>query len=157
MAGHNLNKKELYKKTLQDWIDKVIQGKLWENYVDLHIDEVDKEFKKKEKWLNASLLLFNYILELIDVNDYNAILVIPLSFSETPTDLNDLNLMYVENRLDLTPPSFYLFPLRYNSFEKTINSSSYIKKISDEINRKVYFKEEKDGDEYFRVLYIERG
>ena len=79
MDGHYQDKKSEYIVFLQNWINQVISDELWEKYADLHIDQVNQIFKKKQNWITGSLFLFNCILSLIDKVNYDVFLVIPLS------------------------------------------------------------------------------
>ncbi len=47
MAGQYHNKRNIYKTILFDWIKSSIENKSWEKYDDLHLDEIDFEFKQK--------------------------------------------------------------------------------------------------------------
>ncbi len=157
MDGRYLNKKNNYNKFLSDWIDITIKNNSWENHKDLHLDEIDIEFKKKENWVNGSLGIYKIILEIIYGTPYNCFLLIQLTYSDSQTNLNNLKLDYIRNQMDLTPPSFYLFPKGNVNYEKTIMNLVYVESLSGEIGYKVFFKEEKETDqEYFRCLYISR-
>jgi hypothetical protein len=146
--------KEHYKSYLQGWVDEVVSDKLWEKYVDLHIDTVDIQFKQPEYWIEASLFLLNCLLEIIDKNKYEVMLAIPLAYTEAPTDFQSLNSNSIEKALGDTPPSFYLFPLKSFPLTATIDSAFYLIEFSVEIKRDAYFKEEYTDNEYFGTVFI---
>jgi hypothetical protein len=58
MDGQYLNRKEEIIRFLQDWIEKMINEKLWEKYVDLHIDEIDISFKENKTWIEEKFISF---------------------------------------------------------------------------------------------------
>ena len=154
MDGQYQNKVESVEQVLKIWINGVISGQLWEKYVDLHIDEVDIEFKEKTTWIEGSLFLFNCILKLIDESVYDIILVIPLSCTFEPSKNDITDFVNIITELDITPPSFYLFPKDNKNFEDTIKSSKYLNEISERINLGVFYKEKNEEREYYRTLYI---
>lgn len=154
MDGHCHNKKEQIIQILKVWINKMITEKLWEKYVDIHIDEINNEFEEKSTWIEGSLFLFSCILELINKSTYDVFLVIPLTCTNISykNDIMDINC--IVNELDITPPAFYLFPKNSKNFEDTIESAKYLKEISEKLNMQVFYKEEKEVEEYYRTLYI---
>ena len=154
MDGQYQNKIESLNRVLNTWIDNVITKKLWEKYVDLHIDEINIAFKEKHTWLDGSLFLFNCINKLIDSSIYEIILVIPLSCVLEPSKNDIINFESIMNEFDITPPSFYLFPKNNKNFEDTIKSAKYLNEISAKINLGVFFKETNEEREYYRTLYI---
>ena len=58
MDGQYQNKETKLINFLKNWIQDVIENKLWEKYADLHIDEIDSEFKNSDLWIESSLFLF---------------------------------------------------------------------------------------------------
>lgn len=154
MDGQYHNQKEQYVKFLQTWINKVIQDKLWNKFIDIHIDDIDKDFKEKDTWLKGSLFLYNCILNIIDKTNYDVSLVIPLSCVLGRQDLKSKTYDALENELDLTPPSFYLFPKNHKNFEDTIKSAKYLEEISNDINFQAFYKEDIEGEENYRTIYL---
>jgi hypothetical protein len=155
MDGHYLNNN--YKQYLSEWIDKAIKNNSWERHEDLHLDEIDHKFKKNERWVNGSIYIYKLILDIIFGTPYSCYLVIQLSYSENKTNFKALKWEQINNLLDLTPPSFYLFPEGNANYEKTIMDLFYAESLSKEIGYKVFIKEEKESEgEYFRCLYISR-
>lgn len=140
--------------SLEAWIDEVIKGELWKKFVDLHIDEIDLKFTDKSTWIKGSLSLFNDFINLIDQSIYDVFLVIPLSSLPHSSDLSTKHLDNLEHELDMTPPSFYLFKKGDKNFENTLESAIYLNRMSDNIKFKVYYKEERQGYEYYRTLYL---
>lgn len=155
MDGSYLNNEKEYEKFLTHWKSKIIQGKLWEKFEDLHINEISTEFNNKENWIDGSIYIFNIASKIIDSSTYNLLLAIPLSYSSIKTELDRLTLNYLKQALDLTPPSFYLFPIENENYKKTINSSIFLEDLSKELGLTVTYKEVlEDENEYFRIIYI---
>lgn len=153
MDGHYLNKK--YKQHLYEWIDKAIKNHSWERHEDLHLDEIDLEFKKNENWVEGSIYIYKLVLDIILGTSFSCFLVIQLTYSDNKTKFKSLKWDYIKSQLDLTPPSFYLFPKGNINYEKTIIDLLYVESLSKEIGYKVFFKEEKEREgEYFRCIYI---
>lgn len=153
MDGYCQNKTK-FMISLKTWIDEVINGERWNNFSDLHIDEVDSKFTDKTTWIKSSLSLFDDLINLIDKSVYDAFLVIPLSSLSHPSDLSTKQLDDLEDELDITPPSFYLFKKGDKNFENTLESAIYLGRMSENTKFKVYYKEEKQGCEYYRTLYL---
>lgn len=155
MAGQYQNKKTEYKLLLANWVDYSIRNKSWEKHQDLHLDEIDADFIQKEYWLEGSLYAFEIIQSLLKTNIYKCLLVIPLSYSESESNINKLSWSYIKTSFDITPPSFYLFPKGEENYEETLNNLIYLKKLSKDSGYKIFFnqKQERIG-EYSRSIYI---
>ncbi len=152
MDGPYQDKKSEFVDFLQNWIDQVISNKLWKQYVDLHIDEVDQVFKQKQNWIMGSLFLFRCVLSLIDKTKYDVFLAIPLSCVPKAGLVNFTKLELLESELDITPPSFYIYPKGEKNYEETIKSSEHLDIIID--NMELYYKEENENEEYYRTIYL---
>jgi hypothetical protein len=156
MVGHYQNKKKEYLVFLKVWVDKVIANRLWEKYNDLHIDKIDDLFIEKKYWISGSMFLFDSILSLIDKTKYDIFLVIPLSCSSCPIKLNNFKLKSLDKEFDITPPSFYLFPVGEKNYENTIKLTKQVEIKDNNINFRVYYKEEEENGEYYRTIYIRK-
>lgn len=152
MDGEYYNKKSKFLNFLQNWVNQVINDKLWEKYVDLHINEIDKKFEKKQNWIKGGLFLLNCILSLIDRSRYDVFLVIPLSCTTREDSLVFTKLELLEEELDITPPSFYLFPKGERNYLDTIKNTKYLDFFIK--NMDVYYKEEEENGEVYRTIYI---
>ncbi|MDR6969266.1 hypothetical protein J2X31_003293 [Flavobacterium arsenatis] len=155
MDGQYLNKKEQYRKFLSDWINNAIRSKSWEKHQDLHLNEIDSQFREKANWIKGSLFIYEIILSLIKPDLYNCLLVIPLSYSDKETDINQLTWDKIRKLFDLTPPSFYLFPNGEENYEETIKELIFIERLSNDCSHKVFFKQDEEfEEEYSRSIYI---
>jgi hypothetical protein len=155
MDGQYLSKKELFRKFLSDWVDNSIRNQSWEKYQDLHLDEIDSEFRKQVNWIEGTFFIYEIILGIIKPNLYSCLVVIPLSYSVTETDINQLTWANIKTSLDLTPPSFYLFPNGEENYEETIKGLILLERLSNDSDYKIFFKQEKECvGEYNRSIYI---
>jgi len=148
------NEKEQFIKFLKKWINQVISQRLWKNFVDLHIDEVDSEFNNRKKWISGSLFLLKCIISLIDNSKYDVILAIPLSCVANSLRIDFKDLEKIEDELDLTPPSFYLFPRGESNYDKTISDSEYLRELSKQENLAIYYNEKEEENETYRTVFI---
>ncbi|GAB3637705.1 hypothetical protein GCM10027422_32950 [Hymenobacter arcticus] len=139
---------------LTAWVEEVIENQLWEKSVDLHIDMLDAQFKRPGRWVAVSLLLLSCLQDIVDRNRYEILLSIPLELSESPTDIRILHPDLLEEIVDTTPPSFYLFPVYFPALVQTIDSSLHLSSLSSIMDREVYFKEWEDADGYNRTLFV---
>jgi len=155
MDGQYLSKKEQYKKFLSNWVDNSIRHKSWKKHQDLHLDEIDSEFKQKANWIKGSLFIYEIILNLIKPDLYSCLLVIPLSHSDTESNIKQLTWDKIKTLFDLTPPSFYLFPNGEENYEETIKNLNFMEILSDDCAYKVFFKQDEEfKGEYNRSIYV---
>ena len=153
MVGNYKNKKDFYVDFINSWINKTIENSLWEKYCDLHIDEIDQVFENKDLWIDGSLYLKELFMERTDSKLFDVILVISLQYKKHPKYIP----MYKEDLqkdLDVSPPSFYLFPKNHILINETLERTSEILNLEKVFNCKVYYKEEFDSGEYSRMLYL---
>lgn len=112
MDGHYLNKTDEYKIYLHKWVESAIQIKSWEKHNDLHLNQIDYCFKSEENWVDGALFIYPLLSEIISEQPYRCLLVIPLSYSDSKTNLNNLSHSLIKKELDITPPSFIYFLMR---------------------------------------------
>ena len=146
--------REQYIKPLTDWVEEVVANQLWEKSIDLHIDVLDAQFKQPGRWVEASLFVLSCFQNIVDKSKYEILLTIPLESSAAPTDGAKLHPDTLEKSVDSTPPSFYLFPLHFPTFDETLKTSVYLPYLSRLMNCDVYFKEIKEDAEYYRWLFM---
>jgi hypothetical protein len=135
-------------------VEEVVENQLWEKYVDLHIDVLDARFKQPGRWVEASLFVLSCFQDILDRSKYEVLLAIPLESSATPTDGAKLYPDMLEQSVDSTPPSFYLFPVHFPAFDETLKASVYLASLSCLMSRKVYLKEIEEDAEYHRWLFV---
>lgn len=152
MDGYYLNNNA--STHLKNWVDQVIYQADWLNIQDIHIDEIDSDFKDKNTWIKGSIAVFKMIINEIGDRSYQAMLVIPLSYLKQQTDFNLINISNLSEQLYLTPPSIFLIPKQSINFEKSIKNSEFHSELSEVLGLNVYYKAEKEDYEFARTLYV---
>lgn len=152
-SNYQLNANQ-YTFSLQKWVDEVIEDKLWEKYVDLHIDVLDAQFKQPGHWVEASMFLLKCLTDIVDKEQYEVLLAIPLLVSKIPTLVEKLQLDSLEQYVGSTPPSFYLFPLHCSVLTETLRSTRQLPLLDNESKWRFYFKEEKEDGEYYMTVFV---
>jgi hypothetical protein len=145
---------EQYTKPLTEWAKQTIEGRLWEKYDDLHIDVLNAQFREPGQWVEAGLFFLSCLQDIVDKSKYEILLTIPLASSGSPVESDTLHLDKLEELVDSTPPSFYLYPVDSLVFDKTIKASLYLPALSRSMNYAVYLKEEQEDGEYYRGLFV---
>jgi len=93
------------------WLTETIESRGDLRYDDLHIDQVDPEFRKRELWVNGGIDCFRLALNARDVRgaEFTVALAFSLETGEGPLGLNFGDLPSLEAQFDVSPPSLYLF------------------------------------------------
>ena len=146
-AGH-------YETLMRQWVSETILGKRWEKHDDLHIDELDAQFKSPGQWVAISLFCLNYLTSIIDKSKYEVLLAIPLTEAEISIPVEALSLADFEQFVGWTPPSFYLFPTHHPVLTATISTAFYLPHLGDEGPWRIYLKEVRRDEELIRTLLI---
>lgn len=141
----------IYSKMLADWLKKGEENEIWTQLEDLHIDEIDRVFEDNSVWFDSSIFLYEIIIEIVK-KDFIVLLAIELE--ESDEVLEEVNFDYIKSNLSLyTPPSFYLFPVNDDRLKKTFENTKKLDLLNYE-NFSTYYKEEFDGEIYYRTLFI---
>jgi len=143
-----------YTVQLKQWVEEVVRGKRWEHLDDLHIDTLGGQFRRPGRWIEGSLLLLGALTTMYDPQLYQTLLVIPLTSTAVPTDIQELDSVLLEKEVDTTPPSFYLFPQPSPVVTATMQKTVYLPKLSQQLQQQVYFREQLDEGEYERSLMV---
>ena len=158
MDGQYQNNNEKYIEILSKWISHIIDTKGWERADDLHIDEIDILFSKRELWFDGGLYLYNIVYDIIDKSMYDCLLSIPLRYGRKKTNMQNINMTiaYIKNRIhDMTPPSIYLFKKNDANYNLTLLKSHYLEKLSNQLEMNAYFLEQEDyPKEFDRWVFI---
>ena len=157
MNGYYRNNRKII-KFLTDWHQEAIETESWEIMDHFHLDQIGKNFKQPEKWLDMSFEIFLMYYDIIDKSKYTILLQIPLLESTLKTDITLLNSDYIRiNINDFEPPSIYLDLIGNNDLTQTINRSLPIN-ISDFYDNcfKFYYYEQKDDIDglYYRSIFV---
>lgn len=148
------------KGVIEAWIVSILQDGGIDRYDDLHIDNIDKKWSKREHWLDAGLLAFQLALPL--KQKYASHTTLSLAYSlesgEERRGVDFYSPHELEAQFNWSPPSLYLF---YRGAELWIKSHAHILdafKIFGKSHsaRKCYFFEFKAeaDDEYSRSIFL---
>lgn len=110
---------EKNEKKISKWIEKTINKKLYLEYYDLHVDEIN-DYSDNNYWLEEGLKYLEMSKTLLiqkNHTNYNIMLAIPLKSKETITGINFQNFMELKKELDITPPSLYIFKNSENPWD----------------------------------------
>lgn len=154
MDSKCLNNKVEYINVLKEWSCSVVENKLWNDYEDIHIDDIDPCFENKNIWIDAGILLLENLYKVIDNNKFDGVLFIPLSYSNIKSDIPSYHQLTAE--LDLTPPSLGIFPKENQLYLDIIKQAKYMVELSNYIGMNAFFREEKEQNVFFRILYIKK-
>jgi hypothetical protein len=100
-------------KVIQSWFDSTVNNGGIDRYDDLHVDQIDSEWKSRGKWLTSALESFESALQMRDADVCNRHLIVVLAFAlrsnERPQGVTFHNREELEEAFSSTPPSLYLF------------------------------------------------
>jgi hypothetical protein len=153
MDGTYQRNKKPNLKIVNNWVTYTIKNSMWEKYYDLHIDEISEVFKDKESWIVGSMYIRESIKKKLKKEPYDLLLIISLNCKGEPQKIPN-SIFEINEDLNITPPSFYLFPKKDRILADTISAGQKIEILSMLFNCDVYYKEEFDVNEYVRMLYL---
>jgi hypothetical protein len=155
MDGHYQNNNKQYKLLLETWVQKVLLTNSWERFEDLHIDEIEPDFRDQNNWLEFTIFIYKSLVELLKNKPYSCMLVIQMTYSDSKINFSEISFEYIKNHLDLSPPSFYIYPEDNINFNNTIKDLVYLRDLSEDIHYKVMFKQVKESKtQYLRCVYV---
>lgn len=141
-----------YAAQLKQWVEEVVRGQRWEHLDDLHIDTLGVQFRQPGRWIEGSLSLLGALATMYDPRLYQTLLIIRLTSYPIPTAVQGLDIALLEEQVDTTPPSFYLFPQPSPVVTATMQEAVYLPRLSQQLQQQVYFQEKLDEGEYERSL-----
>jgi hypothetical protein len=99
------------KQAIETWMLAVTKDGGVERLDDLHIDRIDPDWRRRERWIDAALAAHRIALDLRRVRNLPVTVAVAFSLksgtSRRGIDFRTLPEMHA--RLDETPPSLYLF------------------------------------------------
>ena len=99
-----------HESVIESWIRSTLGTGGIERFDDLHIDQIDAGWKKRETWMNAGFKALQMAIALKD--RYHLPVDITLAFSllsgRVPRGIDFKNEAELEKRSDWSPPSLYL-------------------------------------------------
>ncbi len=155
MDGQYLNKEDII--LLNRWVEEIIKQENWSSFPEIHIDEINSNFKNKNYWVEGGLRVFQEIIMKIGKRPFEPILVIPLDYSRNIHEPKINDISDLSTQLYLTPPSIYILPTKFENFGKTINEAKIHITLSQKTGFNVYYKIEKEDDEYARTIYVRQS
>jgi hypothetical protein len=163
-----------HRAVVQSWFDSAINNGGIDRYDDLHVDQIDSDWKPRSKWIASALESFEMALEVRDADVGNQHLTVVLAFALEsdvhPQGMTFHNREELEKAFCSTPPSLYL--LRPGDEFWTQAEESKGDKVSDDLvintlsaselfgempeNIKCIYMEymRKDDEEYSRDLFL---
>jgi hypothetical protein len=157
MDGQHRNKRKII-EFLTNWYQDAIDTESWGKMDHFHLDQISKDFKNSEIWLDEVFDIFKMYFDIIDKSKYTIFLCIPLLESETETNITLLDNDYIRKKINnFEPPSFYLEPVDNYNLEQTLNGSLPIN-MTDFYDScfEFYYSEQKDDIDglYYRSIFV---
>lgn len=144
---------------IESWTDRVVSGGLLESFVDLHVDEIDSSWARRDRWLDAALAALQIAAEVRDAKRLRVTVAVGLSLlaSSDRQGLPVPTFRDVQRELDMSPPSLYLFPQGKEPWLEDEDFSPWRGAVYlEERAAQAHFREWRDDedDEYRRVLFL---
>ena len=96
---------------VESWMTSIIETGEIERFDDLHIDQIDAGWKKRETWMNAGFKALKLAIALRD--RYHLPVDITLAFSllsgRLPHGIDFTNEVELEKRFDWSPPDAFFY------------------------------------------------
>lgn len=96
-------------QVIERWMLQVSQHGGIERFDDLHIDDIDPQWKNRNLWAEASGLAFRSAVEVRNRLSLPFTVGLGMSLRPDAVVTNDVGLAELISRVDWTPPSLYLF------------------------------------------------
>jgi len=110
MVGTRPNKLKAHEEAIRTWMETIVRGGGVDRYDDLHVDQIDSDWKAPKSWISAALESFELAVGIR--NEIAAALSVVLAFSlqsgESPLGVNFNNAEELRHNFHVTPPSLYL-------------------------------------------------
>lgn len=114
MDGRRLSSDQAHERRIRAWMNAIVADGGIDRYDDLHVDQIDLDWKKQETWIAASLGALSIAVGVRNEMVRNLIVVLAFSLKsdERPTGINFHSAEEFQRELDVTPPSLYLLRQR---------------------------------------------
>jgi hypothetical protein len=136
---------------IKNWISETLDNHSWEDYFDLHIDEINPENKNPVYWIDNGVKYLQDANKILENNNHSELIVV-LAFSINDEKLEAKNLNSIndiQELLDWSPPSLYIFPRNFKYWEETLKQSKELNMHIEGIS-KIYLNQ-KNGSIFFLV------
>ena|SRR5271157_2556122 len=148
-----------HRAVIQSWFDSAINDGGIDRYDDLHVDQIDSEWKPRNKWMVSALKSFEIALELRSANVSSQHLTVVLAFAlesdVQPQGITFHNREELEKAFCSTPPSLYLFRPGGEFWTQVEDSKGG--KVNDDLVIKTLIASELFGEmpENIKCIYME--
>jgi hypothetical protein len=102
---------QLREVAIERWMLAIIRNGGVQRHDDLHIDQIDKEWRSESTWVAGGLEAFKNALVVRDRRqlDYTVALAFSLRSGREPIGITFSTVEDISEQLDWSPPSLYLF------------------------------------------------
>lgn len=145
MDGNYLN------KFLENWYFDIIRTEGWQRTEDLHITDIVEKFKIKDSILDLSLFILNCLKKINNEEPYVLLLAISLKPILEKINTTEIDLFFLNSKIDGSSPSIYLFNKENYNLEMTLKRSEEIGCIN---NFKMFIYYEIEDDLIYYNLYF---
>lgn len=166
--------KSKHVEVIRTWIDQCLHGGGIDRYDDLHVDQIDPQWKKKETWVSAAKEVFCISTHERDQveseSNIRIVLCVPLVSDEAPMGVTFKNGEDLERELSYTPPSLYMFRRGmefWNEFKsadlastelspriETLNAGSFFGPLDRNVECVFLEHKRPDDDDFSRTLFL---
>jgi len=142
------------------WIEATIAGGGVERFEDLHLDEIDAVFSRRDRWIRGGVASLAEAMEQRDKRDLPFTVAVGFSLlaNSIRTGLNETSLSAILRELDFSPPSLYLFARGKEPWTTDNDFTVWNGEIDVGVGRTLdaYFREWYDhtDQEYRRSLFL---
>ena len=142
-----------YVRMLSCWVEEILQAKGDDRFKHSFISDLDENLTS-DQWIEASIFLYDCLLFLVEDTGFGCLLNIPLSHSNNPTNVDEINYSYLKKEIFTEySPILYLYPLKNVPVE--YGKGVFIENLSNELKKLVYFAEVPNEDVgYVRFLFV---
>lgn len=148
------------KQRIETWMLRVIEAKSYLQFEDLHIDEIDSEYRNPHSWLKGGIRCFQAALSIRTSRGFAFTVGLGFSLKCGPDrkGITFSRLEDVQAELDDSPPSLYLFDA---SGHPWFEDSDYVELggeygIAHNFRTRAYYREWRDenDNEFRRALWL---
>jgi hypothetical protein len=96
---------------IEQWIHSNVQNNGYDRFDDLHIDNIDRQWKASNFWIQGGFKAFQIAVRIRNEQMQNVTIALAFALiaGKEPRGLNFASLKEMERELNSSPPSLYLF------------------------------------------------
>jgi hypothetical protein len=105
-----MNTPSVRERTVKSWIESSLKTGGIERYDDLHVDQIDPSWKKRDRWMEAGFEALKLALKLKERYSFPADVTLAFSLlsGDAPRGVNFKSEAELKDNFDWSPPSLYL-------------------------------------------------